>query len=255
MVNFFHNRGRNFFTDRKMGKLDKLEAIVARPGAAASSLPEPAGRRPREAHLARIIACAERAFAEAGFGGTTMRQISAAAGLPKANLHYYFGTKERLYRAVLENILALWLDDMNPIQPEADPAEALAAYIRAKMAHSAARPHASKVFAAEILHGAPQLGPYLGLELRRQVAEKALVIEGWIARGRMAPVDPRHLFFTIWAMTQTYADFDVQIAAVLGQGVVDAATFTAGTETVLGLVLRGLGLDIRHHDEQGGRKT
>ena len=211
--------------------------------------------RIRQAQLARIIACAERVFADHGFAGATMTRIAAAAGLPKANLHYYFGTKHLLYRAVLENILALWLDDMDPIMPEADPAAALAAYIAAKMAHARNRPHASKVFAAELLRGAPELRAYLGLDLRRKVAEKSAVIEGWIARGGIAPVEPRHLFFTIWAMTQTYADFDTQMAAVLGIDKLGAADYATGTETVTRLVLCGLGIAPAGETIQPQRRT
>lgn len=216
-----------------MGKSRKERAELAS---------EASGGRIRLAHRAHIIACAERIFAEHGFAGATMSRIAEAAALPKANLHYYFGTKARLYRAVLENILTLWLDDMDPITPEADPAAALAAYIAAKMAHSRNRPHASKVFAAELLHGAPELGTYLRLDLRRKVAEKSAVIEGWIARRQITSVEPRHLFFTIWAMTQTYADFDTQMAAVLGIDKLDAGDYATGTETVIRLVLRGLGI-------------
>jgi TetR/AcrR family transcriptional regulator len=198
--------------------------------------------RIRQANVARILDAAERVFAENGFAGATMAQIAAAAGLPKANLHYYFGTKEALYRALLEDILALWLDAADAIVPEQDPAEALGRYIRAKMAHSQSRPFASKVFANEVLHGAPHLRGYLALELRRRVEDKALVIEEWIARGLMDPIDPRHLFFSLWAMTQTYADFDVQIRAVLGVQALGEKEFSIATETVVTLILKGCGV-------------
>lgn len=200
------------------------------------------GGRIRQATMAHILASAERVFAEAGFGGATMTGLAAAAGLPKANLHYYFGTKERLYRAVLENILALWLDATDGIVPERHPADALGDYIRAKMAHSRARPHASKVFASEVLRGAPHLRGYLGLELKRVVEQKSAVIAAWVARGQMQAVDARHLFFLIWAMTQTYADFETQVRAVLGVRTLDDADFATATELVTRLVLQGCGV-------------
>ena len=222
-----------FLSDRSLGKSrDKQANFGEKSGAG----------RIRESQRAHIIACAERVFADHGFAGATMSRIAEAASLPKANLHYYFGTKLLLYRAVLENILTLWLDDMDPIVPDNDPAAALAAYIAAKMAHSRNRPHASKVFAAELLHGAPELRAYLGLDLRRKVAEKSAVIEAWIARGLIAPIDPKHLFFTLWAMTQTYADFDAQIAAVLGIDKLGAGDYATGAATITRLVLRGLGI-------------
>jgi TetR/AcrR family transcriptional regulator len=203
-------------------------------------------RRPpgskRLANEARILKAAEEVFAAAGFAGARTAAIAQRAGVPKANLHYYFGTKEALYRRLLETILEVWLGMGDSIRPEADPAQAFAAYIAAKVEHSRRRPHASKVFANELLHGAPQLRGYFRHELRRWVAAKAKVIEGWVAAGRMAPVETRHLFFVIWAMTQTYADFDVQIAAVLGRRRLAARDYQAAAALVTRLVLRGAGL-------------
>ncbi|MXP64470.1 TetR family transcriptional regulator [Roseomonas sp. M0104] len=199
-------------------------------------------RRQRVAH---ILAAAEAVFAETGFEGASMSALAAASGLPKANLHYYFGTKEALYTALLDSILDLWLSATDSIRPENDPAEALAAYVRAKMHWSRTRPFASKVFANEVLHGAPYLGSYLAGELRSLVREKSRVLEGWIAAGRMEPVDPPHLFFAIWAMTQTYADFEAQIRAVLDRPELTAQDHAQGTETVLRLVLKGCGLRFK----------
>ena len=124
----------------------------------------------------------------------------------------------------------------------AEPGPALAAYIRAKMAMSQQRPDASRVYANELLHGAPVVGELLSTELRDIVRDKAAVIDGWVAAGRMAPVDATQLFFTIWAATQTYADFDVQVRAVLGRETLDAADQARATGHVVGLILRGCGL-------------
>jgi TetR/AcrR family transcriptional regulator len=197
----------------------------------------------RQTSVEQILAAAENVFAEHGFDGATMAQLAAAAGLPKANLHYYFGTKERLYRAVLEGILALWLEDAATwITSDRHPAEGLAGYVRAKMAHSRTRPQASRIFAGELLRGAPRIMHYLGLELRRRVEELASVIAGWSDVGLMDPIHPVHLLFNVWAMTQTYADFDVQIRSVLGKVALDDAEFATATETVVTLVLKGCGV-------------
>src|ERR1700761_3165494 len=133
----------------------------------------------RRISVNQILAAAEKVFAEHGFEGATMAQLAAAAGLPKANLHYYFGTKEGLYRAVLEGILALWLEDATAwIVPERHPLDGLAGYVRAKMTHSRLRPDASRIFAGELLRGAPHIMLYLGVELRHRVTELARVIAG-----------------------------------------------------------------------------
>ena len=196
----------------------------------------------RQENEQRILSAAEKVFAEAGFGGATMQLIADMAGLPKANLHYYFKNKLSLYQAVLDNTLTLWLTETDGIRIEADPAEALGNYIRAKMRLTATHPDASRVFTNEMLHGAPHLGDYLRTELKTLVDEKSRVIEHWATKGLMDPVDARHLFFTIWAATQTYADFEVQVAAVLGKSELSAKDHARATEHVVTLILRGCGL-------------
>lgn len=196
----------------------------------------------RKVNETRILGAAEKVFARAGFGGATMAAIATASGLPKANLHYYFGSKDVLYRAVLARILNDWLVPTHGITKDANPRAAIEQYIRAKMALSAQRPDGSKVFANELLHGAPVVHGLLRTELRQMVLEKSAVVQGWIDAGRMAPVDSMHLFFTIWAATQTYADFDVQMCAVLGRKALTARDHTRATEHVVSLILRGCGL-------------
>jgi TetR/AcrR family transcriptional regulator len=196
----------------------------------------------RQTNEALILDAAEKVFARAGFGGATMAAIAQVSGLPKANLHYYFGSKDELYREVLARILQDWLAPAEAITPEADPRTAIEAYIRAKMVLSAQRPHASKVFANELLHSAPVVKTLLATELRDLVTAKASVLQGWIDAGRMAPVNPVHLFFTLWAATQTYADFDVQVCAVLGRPELTAQDHSQATEHVVSLLLRGCGL-------------
>lgn len=196
----------------------------------------------RQANEALILAAAERVFAGAGFGGATMAAIAEAAGLPKANLHYYFGSKQELYRTVLAETLKDWLEPTHVITVDADPKTAIEAYIRAKMALSMQRPHASRVFANELLHGAPVVKTLLANDLRDLVLAKAEVIAQWVRDGRMAAVDPVHLFFTIWAATQTYADFEVQVCAVLGHAELTPDDQFRATEHVVSLILRGCGL-------------
>lgn len=198
--------------------------------------------RVRRANLAHILKAAEQVFAETGFVGATMAEIADKADLPKANLHYYFGTKEELYRAVLADILELWLTPLVAIRPEADPAAALTEYVRAKMEATRTRPFASKVFANEILHGAGQIESFLSQDLRAVVDEKAAVLDGWIAKGRMAQVNSRSFFFMIWAVTQHYADFEVQVRLVLGKRQLTRRDFRHFTAEVTRTVLRAAGL-------------
>jgi len=194
---------------------------------------------------ARILAAAESVFAETGFSGATTAEIAKRAGVPKANLHYYFKTKTDLYRQVLQGILELWLGTGDLIKPDSDPAEALNHYVAAKIELAQQRPLASRVFANEIIHGAPQIGDFLQEELRDWVDRKARVIDGWIAAGKMRKVDPRHLFFMIWANTQTYADFAVQIAAVLGRESLTPEDYQLAAKQVSEIILSGCGLNAQ----------
>ena len=200
----------------------------------------------RQSNELLILSAAEKVFAGAGFGGATMAAIAEGSGLPKANLHYYFGSKDVLYRAVLARILHDWLRPTDCITTEAEPREAIEQYIRAKMALSKERPDGSRVFANELLHGAPVVKGLLASDLRRLVQAKAAVIQLWVDAGRMAPVNGVHLFFTIWAATQTYADFEVQVSAVLGQDKLTDRDHMDATEHVVALLLRGCGLGSSH---------
>jgi TetR/AcrR family transcriptional regulator len=53
-----------------------------------------------------ILKAAERLFAERGFEGTSLGDIGAAAGLSRGTPSYFFGSKERLYVAVLQRVFA-----------------------------------------------------------------------------------------------------------------------------------------------------
>src|SRR5258708_4559906 len=195
--------------------------------------------RSRESSESRLLKAAETVFAERGFSGATTAAIAARARLPKANRHYHFRTKAELYRAVLANVLALWLDELDRFTPDREPAEAIAEYVAGKLYWSRVRPNASKVFANEILHGAPFLEAYLARDLRQRVEQKARVIRQWIRRGKLRPVDPKHLIFQLWASTQHYADFGVQVRAVLGRKKLDGRDFATAAANISMLILEG----------------
>jgi len=187
-----------------------------------------------------ILEAALEVFAIHGFRGSTVDQIAAKAEMSKPNLLYYFRRKQDIYRAVLEHTLADWLAPLAAIDPAGDPIEELRRYITLKLDMSAKRPAASRLFANEVLAGAPVIGDFLETRLRELVHEKAGVIRRWVSESRLAPVDPVHLIFMIWAATQHYADFDVQIRAVLGSQV-DKPGFREQTaQAVLSIVLNGI---------------
>jgi TetR/AcrR family transcriptional regulator len=185
-----------------------------------------------------ILDAALGVFSAFGYRGATVDQIAIKAGLSKPNLLYYFRRKEDIYIAVLENTLEKWLAPLRSLNPDNDPIDELSAYISAKLELSWRNPAASKLFANEILHGAPHVGKYLKGPLKELVNDKAAVINHWVAQGRIKHIDPYHLIFAIWAVTQHYADFSVQVEALMSGNIDNAQT----QQAVLEILLRGLAI-------------
>ena len=201
---------------------------------------KPAGRI-RQKNEETILAAAAEEFARYGFKGTSMNTIAQNVGLPKANLHYYFNNKLGLYLAVLSNILELWDSTFNTLSVDDDPAEALERYIRAKMEFSRRQPKASRIFAMEVISGGDCLSQYFNQNYLDWFRGRAAVFEGWIAAGKMDPVDPMHLIFLIWAGTQHYADFSDQIRRINGKRMT-RADFTLASDNLIAIILKGCGL-------------
>jgi TetR/AcrR family transcriptional regulator len=207
--------------------------------------PARAGRTRRRTRIQaaneeKILDAALEVFSTWGYRGATVDQIAALAGMTKPNLLYYFRRKEDIYLAVLERTHEMWLEPLEHLDPAGDPATEIAAYVDRKLEMSRDNPKASRLFAMEILQGAPVLGATLSGRLKTLVDEKAAVIQGWIAAGHLAPVDPHHLIFMIWATTQHYADFDAQIRAVLGQQADARDHFETAKATMDRVFLRGI---------------
>ncbi|MFL6619291.1 MAG: TetR/AcrR family transcriptional regulator [Povalibacter sp.] len=189
-----------------------------------------------------IISAAEEEFAGNGFKGASMNSIAQRAGLPKANIHYYFNSKLELYAAVLSRIIELWDGTLNELREEDDPADALPRYIAAKMRFSREHPLASRIFAIEIINGAPNLIGYFEDEYRRWFRSRMEVFRAWIQQGRIAPIDPAHLIFMLWSATQHYADFAYQVRASLGRESLTEMDFESATHTLTQIILRGCGV-------------
>ena len=170
---------------------------------------------------ATILEAALEVFSAQGFRGATVDQIAATAGLSKPNLLYYYPSKEAIHDELLAGLLDTWLDPLRDLDANGDPLAEILSYVHRKLQMSRDFPRESRLFANEIIQGAPRIGPALSGELKELVDEKAEVIRHWIADGKIAEVNPHHLIFSIWALTQHYADFDVQVHAVLGGPQVD----------------------------------
>lgn len=191
------------------------------------------------ANEVRILDAGLEVFSTYGFRGATVDQIAALAGMTKPNLLYYFRRKRDIYLAVLERTHEMWLQPLEALAADGDPATELIAYIDRKLEMSRDNPEASRLFAMEIIQGAPVLGAVLSGRLKKLVDEKAAIIRRWVAEGRLAAVDPYHFIFMIWATTQHYADFEVQIRALLGARVERPAHFELAKATLEQVLVRG----------------
>lgn len=163
-----------------------------------------------------ILDAALEVFSVNGFRGATIDQIADAAGMSKPNLLYYFKGKDDIHETLIHRLLDTWLDPLRELDDVGDPLTELRSYIRRKLEMARDYPRESRLFANEILQGAPRIMPMIEGELKTLVDEKAEVIKGWMRAGKIARTDPHHLIFSIWATTQHYADFDAQVRAVLG---------------------------------------
>ncbi|MBD3764393.1 MAG: TetR family transcriptional regulator C-terminal domain-containing protein [Rhodobacterales bacterium] len=182
--------------------------------------------RPRTRIQARnqetILDAALEVFSAQGFRGATLDQIAEVAGLSKPNLLYYFPSKEAIHTALLTNLLDTWLDPLREMDAAGDPVDEVLAYVRRKLQMSRDFPRESRLFANEILQGAPRMRAAIEGELAELVEDKARILRIWMDQGRIARVHPKHLIFSIWALTQHYADFDMQVRAVLRDEADDA---------------------------------
>lgn len=170
-----------------------------------------------------ILDAALDVFSNHGYRGATLDQIAEAAGLSKPNILYYFSGKEEIHVTLLNQLMETWLDPMRALNEDGEPLEEILAYVMRKVDMSRDYPRESRLFANEILQGAPRMGPHLAAGLKPLFDEKCAVIQGWIDAGRIARLDPQHLLFSIWATTQHYADFDAQIQVLTSDDPMEGA--------------------------------
>jgi len=198
--------------------------------------------REKNSHV--ILSAAEIEFVKHGFKGASMQAIADRAGLPKANVLYYFNSKQALYQQVLSTISARWDSLLDDISDQDEPAQVLTRYICNKVDLAISYPNASKIYAAEIIQGAPNLQDQLRSNVRVWFKEKTKIIESWIEKGKIDPVDPQHLIFMIWSTTQHYADFETQVLIVSNKREYEADDVDVIKQFLCQIILKGIGLDI-----------
>ena len=188
----------------------------------------------------KILDAALTMFSQFGYRGTTLDQIAAQSDLSKPNVLYYFRGKQDIYIHLIQQTLDQWLMPLEGLDPRGDPVEEILTYTVAKLEMSKQNPEASRLFANEMLHGAPMVEEVLKGCLKSLVDRKSAVIQNWIDDGKIAKIDPYHLIFMIWATTQHYADFDIQIKAILGTSYSPEKCFEDAQNTIRQILTNGL---------------
>ncbi|MDX2203691.1 MAG: TetR family transcriptional regulator C-terminal domain-containing protein [Hyphomicrobiaceae bacterium] len=190
----------------------------------------------------KILAGAEEVFARYGLHGATTAMIASAAGISKPHIYYYFSSKETLYNAVLERTLTLWNSAIPTSTSGLEPQAFLREYIRAKLEFSRSSPKLSRIFANEILNGAPILRGRIKTDAAAALGRLVKLFDGWQAARKIKPIDSAHLVFMIWGMTQYYANSASELEILLGKRQLDDDDFQAAQETITRLVFAALGL-------------
>lgn len=194
----------------------------------------------RELTQQLIINAASEEFAANGFEATQTRDIAARAGVPKANLYYYFQTKENLYAKVLLGFVEPLLEASAVLRESDDPLIGLRAYVAARIRIAREHSAIARVFSGELLFGGRQLPDECRDLLHGEARRNVECLRSWIDRGLLAPVDPVHLMLFIWSATRTYANIGWQMAGITGRDVPRDEDYATAADTITQLVLGGV---------------
>lgn len=189
----------------------------------------------------QLLAAALDVFSQYGFNGASLDEIAQLAEMHKSNIFYYYENKEALYVEVLTTVMQKWLTPLQMLKAELDPADALSEYLIEKINVSRHQPKASKLYALEIIQGAPHILAILKGPLRKLFKRKAKVILNWQEQGKISPqIDPELLIINIWGLTQNYADFSTQIELLTGKSLRNRTMYQKSIEHSVHLILYGI---------------
>ena len=102
------------------------------------------------------------------------------------------------------------------------------------------RKNGSKVWANEVMHGAPIIQDFLETQLTEWSDGRIEMIQKWIDDKKIRPINPRWLLYMIWATTQHYADFAHQVETLNAAEPLSKEQWEDATETVFQIIWAGL---------------
>ena len=193
----------------------------------------------------KVLEAAVKVFSRKGFSGARIDEIAKEAGMSKTNMLYYFKTKKELYQVVIVRVLRRWLSTLGNLHSDDQPIDVITTYVSKKMQMSQQYPEVSRLIAMETMGGAQVVGDFLQTELHAWIKVKGQVFLKWQNEGLMAPIEPAYVFFMIWAVTQAYADFELQIATVIKPNGYHSEIYPPATRYAIEVLVRGFDLKPR----------
>jgi AcrR family transcriptional regulator len=179
-----------------------------------------AAREPEQTR-ARILAAAKAEFARAGLGGARVDRIAALAGANKRMLYYYFGGKDELFRAALEDAYAHIRESEQALHLDAvAPAEAIRRLVAFTWNYFLAHPEFMSLLNTENLHRAEHLKA--SRKVRSMHSPLVAMIAGILERGRAtgefrAGVDAVQLYISIAGLSYFYLANNATLSAIFGR--------------------------------------
>jgi AcrR family transcriptional regulator len=181
----------------------------------------PPRRRDADATRARILAAATQEFARYGLAGARGDRVARAARSSERMVYYYFGSKEKLFRAVLEAAyLSLQQAERSVHLDGLEPAQALDEFCRFVWRYYLEHPEFIGLVNTENLHGASHLKQ--SPQLTELVAPIVGLLHGLLVRGAQTGtfrpgIDPTELYIAIAALGYFYLSNSATLSAVLGR--------------------------------------
>lgn len=197
----------------------------------------------RAHNQALILTAAEEEFVSQGYRGATMQGIADRAGLPKANIHYYFKNKKNLYKVVLLSIIEEWNEGLVTMTVDSDPKTVIEKFVRTKLHQAFAHPNRHKLFALEVIGGALHLHDFMSTVMKEWALDKTQVMKTWHEQGKIAIDDPLQLLILIWATTQRYAEFETEIVGLMNKTEYDEQDEARAADFLVPFILRGCGIE------------
>jgi AcrR family transcriptional regulator len=153
----------------------------------------------------RLLTVSRQMFAARGYRGTSIREITRAANANLGAVTYHFGTKQKLYEAVLSDAfgeIGQRIEAASHV--DAGAAEQLAAVVRALFGFFREAPDVPHLMVHQLAAGGG-LPAFLGPYLQRNLAAIRRVVEAGIATGTFRPIDSNLVAFSVISQVVWFA--------------------------------------------------